>query len=165
MAPEGRIAHGVPAGEAAFDEGRIRQILAAHAGVEGPLLPILHAIQAEYGWIPDGIVPVLAKALNLSRAEVHGTISFYHDFRRSPPPAHVVRLCRAEACQAMGGEALADHARERLAGEAGVALEEVFCLGNCAAAPSATVDGRLVGRLDPGRLDACLAPLLSGSRR
>jgi formate dehydrogenase subunit gamma len=143
---------------------RAAEIVAAEAGREGALLPILHAIQAAFGHIPAEAVPLIAKALNLSRAEVHGVISFYHDFRRHPPGRHVLQLCRAEACQSMGADALAARARDQLGvtwGETtrdgAVTLEPVFCLGLCACAPSAMLDGRPLARLDPGRLDALLA--------
>jgi formate dehydrogenase subunit gamma len=144
-----------------FDATRIRRIVADHAGLEGPLLPILHAVQAEFGHVPDAAVPVIADALNLSKAEVHGVVSFYHDFRDHPAAAHVVRLCRAEACQAMGADRIAAHARARLGVDwhgtaGGVTLEPVFCLGLCACAPAAMVDGRLVGRVDEARVDALL---------
>jgi formate dehydrogenase subunit gamma len=143
---------------------RAAAIVAAEAGREGAMLPILHALQAEFGYIPSEAVPLIAQTLNLSRAEVHGVISFYHDFRRHPPGRHVLQLCRAEACQSMGADALAARARERLGtgwGEASadgaVTLEPVFCLGLCACAPSAMLDGRPVARLNEARLDALLA--------
>lgn len=139
---------------------RIREIAEAHLAMEGPLLPILHAVQAEFGLVPPAAVPVLADVLNISRAEVHGVVSFYHDFREVPAGRHVVRLCRAEACQAMGGDSLADHARARLGldwhgttPDGRVTLEPVFCLGLCACAPAAQVDGRVVGRMDAARFD------------
>ncbi len=143
---------------------RTAAIVAAHAGLEGPLLPILHAVQAEYGFVPREAVPVIADGLNLSRAEVHGVMTFYHDFRSEPAGRHVLKLCRAEACQAVGADALADHARARLgvdwrgtsAGGA-VTLEPVFCLGLCACGPAALVDGKVVGRIDADALDAILA--------
>ncbi|MBL8554953.1 MAG: formate dehydrogenase subunit gamma [Phenylobacterium sp.] len=137
----------------------VRQIVAAHAGLEGPLLPILHAIQAQFGCVPPAAVPVVAEALNLTRAEVHGVVSFYHDFRDAPAGRRVVRLCRAEACQSMGGEAAAADLLARLALEWGgttpdgaVTVEPVYCLGLCAVAPAALVDGEPVGRLDARRL-------------
>lgn len=139
-------------------------IISAEVGREGAMLPILHAIQSEFGHIPAEAVPLIAHALNLSRAEVHGVISFYHDFHRHPPGRHVLQLCRAEACQAMGADALAARARERLGADWGettadgaVTLEPVFCLGLCACAPSAMLDGRPVARLNVARLDALLA--------
>jgi formate dehydrogenase subunit gamma len=128
------------------------------------LLPILHALQAEFGYVDRAAEPLIAEALNLSRAEVHGVVSFYHDFRREPAGRHVLRLCRAEACQAAGGEALAARAERVLGTPFGttaaggtVTLEAVYCLGLCATAPSAMLDGRVVGRLDAPRLDALLA--------
>ncbi|GHC56184.1 formate dehydrogenase subunit gamma [Neogemmobacter tilapiae] len=143
-------------------EDRLSQILADHAGIEGPLLPILHAVQAEWGHVPDAFLPRIAQALNLSRAEVHGVKSFYHDFRDEPAGRHVVKLCRAEACQAMGGDDLADRAKARLGCDwhetaGNVTLEPVFCLGLCACGPAAMVDGRLVGRVDAAVLDRLLA--------
>jgi formate dehydrogenase subunit gamma len=155
--------HGKPDAHA-FDAERVRVAIAACAHLDGPLLPILHEIQKVLGWVPDAAVPLVAEALNLSRAEVHGVISFYHDFRRSPPARHALRICRAEACQSMGGERLAAHAVARLGidfhqqtADGRVGLEPVYCLGNCAAAPAAMLDGRLVGRVTPERLDALLA--------
>jgi formate dehydrogenase subunit gamma len=131
---------------------------------EGPLLPILHALQEEFGYIDEAAEPLIAEALNISRAEVHGVVTFYHDFRRAPAGRHVLKLCRAEACQAAGGDPLAAHAEARLGVEMGttapdgsVTLEPVYCLGLCAVAPSAMLNGRLVGRLDQARLDALLA--------
>ena len=132
---------------------------------DGPLLPILHAVQEALGYIPDDAVHVIASELNLSRAEVHGVVTFYHDFRHAPPGRHVIKLCRAEACQSMGGEALVARAEGRLGIECGhghttadgaVTLEPVYCLGLCAMAPSAMVGTRLVGRLTAAKLDALL---------
>jgi len=143
---------------------RAGEIIAAHASREGATLPILHALQAEFGFIPAEAVPLVANALNLSRAEVHGVVSFYHDFRRHPPGRHILQLCRAEACQSMGADALAARARARLgtgwgetSRDGAVTLEAVFCLGFCACAPSAMLDGRPVARLNEARLDALLA--------
>lgn len=143
---------------------RAAEIISAHAEREGAMLPILHGLQAEFGHLPAEAVPLVAQALNVSRAEVHGVISFYHDFRRHPPGRHVLQLCRAEACQSMGADALAARARERLGADWGettsdgaVTLEPVFCLGLCACAPSAMLDGRPVARLNEARLDALLA--------
>jgi formate dehydrogenase subunit gamma len=131
---------------------------------EGPLLPILHALQQEFGYIDEAAEPLIAQALNITRAEVHGVVTFYHDFRREPAGRHVLKLCRAEACQAAGGDPLAARAEARLgvamgtsAPDGSVSLEPVYCLGLCAVAPSAMLDGRLVGRLDESRLDALLA--------
>ena len=133
----------------------IDDLIAAHLGLEGPLLPILHAVQARFGYVPDELLPEIAAALNISKAEVHGVVSFYHDFRSEPAGRHVVKLCRAEACQAMGGDRVAAEVKARLGidfhettPDGRVTLEPVFCLGLCACAPAAMVDGRLVGRAD-----------------
>lgn len=145
---------------------RIDEILAAHLHREGALLPILHDVQAEFGHIPQDSLPQIARALNISRAEVHGVVTFYHDFREVPAGRHMVKLCRAEACQAMGGDAVHAHARAKLGvdwhdttANGAVTLEPVFCLGLCACAPAAMVDGRLHGRVDAAKLDALLGDL------
>jgi formate dehydrogenase subunit gamma len=142
---------------------RADEIAAAHLGLEGPLLPILHAVQREFGHIPDAAVPRIAQRLNISKAEVHGVVTFYHDFRSAPAGRHVVKLCRGEACQSVGADALIARAEARLATamhattrDGTVTLEPVFCLGLCACGPAAMVDGRLVGRVDAARLDALL---------
>ena len=143
---------------------RVTEILAAHQGMEGPLLPILHAVQAEFGHVPQSVLPVIAKALNLSKAEVHGVVSFYHDFRDVPAGRHVLKLCRAEACQAMGADRVAAHAKGALGvgwhattPDGAVTLEPVFCLGLCACGPAAMMDGHLIGRCDEARVDALIA--------
>lgn len=141
-------------GALSWSETRAREIISDHAGLDGPALPILHALQAEFGCVPAGVVPLVAEALNLSRAEVHGIVSFYHDFRSEPAPGRVVKLCRAEACQARGVAALAAHAEARHGGTA--TIEPVFCLGLCACGPAAMVDGIPYARLTPERLDAIL---------
>ena len=142
----------------------IRRIVAEHQGRPGPLLEVLHAIQAALGFIPAGAVPVVAQQLNISRAEVHGVITFYHYFRRSRPGAHIVSLCQAEACQSMGAAALTAHARERLGidfhettADGRFSLDPIYCLGNCACSPAALIDGRLYGRVTPERFDALIA--------
>ena len=152
-----------PSNQAMSAPDRAEEIAAAHLGLEGPLLPILHAVQHEFGHIPDAAIPRIADRLNISKAEVHGVVSFYHDFRTTPAGRHVVRLCRAEACQAMGADALVAHAEARLGiamhettRDGAVTLEPVFCLGLCACGPAAMIDGRIVGRLDAARLDALL---------
>jgi formate dehydrogenase subunit gamma len=134
---------------------RIAEILDAHQGLEGPLLPILHAIQGAFGYVPDDAIPQIAKALMLSKAEVHGVVSFYHDFRSAPAGRHVLKLCRAEACQTVGADEVADRIKKALGidwhettPDGRVTLEPVFCLGLCACGPAAMVDGRLVGRVD-----------------
>ena len=143
---------------------QVGEILALHIGREGALLPILHDVQAAFGMVPQAALPQIAKALNISRAEVHGVVSFYHDFREHRAGAHVVKLCRAEACQAVGAERVAAHARAALGvdwhgttPDGRVTLEPVFCLGLCACGPSAMVDGRVVGRVDEARFDALVA--------
>lgn len=150
---------------------RIGEIAAARSGEPGPLLEILHDVQHEFGWLPESTVLVLAHALNLSRAEVHGVISFYSDLRTSPPAEFEVAICRGEACQAVGAEALAAHASQRLGVAMGeqtddgaVQLEQIFCFGNCALGPTASVAGRLHGRVTPERLDALISDAQAGSR-
>lgn len=130
----------------------------------GALLPILHALNDAFGYVDERAVPMIAAALNLSRADVHGVVSFYHDFRRQRPGRRVVKICRAEACQARGAEALARHAVQSLGvgfGETtpdgAVTLEAAFCLGNCALGPSAMVGKRLYGRVTAARFDALIA--------
>jgi formate dehydrogenase subunit gamma len=141
----------------------IAAILVRHQHLEGPLLPVLHAVQAAFGHVPQEILPQIADALNISRAEVHGVVSFYHDFRQTPAGRHVVKLCRAEACQAVGADAVAEHAQARLGvgwhetSRHGVTLEPVFCLGLCACGPAALVDGQVVGRVDAERFDEIAA--------
>jgi formate dehydrogenase subunit gamma len=148
-----------------FRAGRAAEIITSHLGREGPMLPILHALQAAFGCVPRAAVPMVAEALNVSRAEVHGVVTFYHDFRSEPAGRHVVRLCRAEACQAAGAEALAAYASARWDAIGGgsvdrrVAIEPVYCLGLCACAPAALVDGRPIGRLDRPRLERLFAEI------
>jgi formate dehydrogenase subunit gamma len=151
-----------------WNKERAEEIIAAHLALEGAALPILRSLQEEFGYVPEDVIPMVAEALNLTRAEMHGVVTFYHDFRREPPGRHVLKLCRAEACQSMGGEVLAERAKERLgigwgetARDGSVTLEPVYCLGLCACAPSALLDGRPLGRLDGARLDA----VLDGARR
>jgi formate dehydrogenase subunit gamma len=138
-------------------------VIAGEAAREGATLPILHALLQTFGYIHAEAVPLIAERLNLTRAEVHGVVSFYHDFRRHPPGRHVLRLCRAEACQSLGGDAVASHVRTRLGvdwhettNDGAVTLEPVFCLGLCAVGPSALLDGNPMGRLDNARIDAAL---------
>ena len=159
---------GLAMSESAILSARVSDIIAAHKEMEGALLPVLHAVQAAFGHVPQAAVPLLAEGLGLTRAEVHGVISFYHDFREEPTGRHVLRLCRAEACQSMGADRLATAARERLGldwhetgADGSVTLEPVFCLGLCACAPAAQVDGRLVGRLDDAKLADILAQVRS----
>lgn len=131
----------------------VRVLCVRHADQRGALLPILHAVVDALGYVADDDIPVIADVLNLSRADVHGVVSFYHDFRRTPPATHRVALCRAEACQAVGAQALFEATRARFDGDDDVEVTEVFCLGNCALGPSGQLDGRLHGRLTPERLD------------
>jgi formate dehydrogenase subunit gamma len=147
----------------AATEDAARTIAAEHGNRPDALIEILHAVQTALGYVPEAVVPALADALNLSRAEVHGVVTFYHDFRREPAGRHVLKMCRAEACQAMGGETLVARAEDRLgiacgstSGDGRVTLEPIYCLGLCATAPSAMLDGRLVGRLTAPKLDALL---------
>jgi len=139
------------------------QVIGAHVGREGPLLPILHELQETFGYIPEPAVPMVAQALNLSRAEVHGVVTFYHDFRDAPAGRHVLKLCQAEACQSCGCDTLTARAEKALGIKIGettadgrITLEPVYCLGLCATAPSAMIDGRVVGRLNDKKLDALL---------
>ncbi len=132
--------------------------------LEGPLLPILHGVQEAFGCVPEQALPVIAHALNLSRAEVFGVASFYHDFRREPAGRHVLKLCQAESCQAMGSEAIAAEVTRRLgvgfhetAKDGSVTLEPVYCLGLCACSPSALLDGEPIGRLDADKIDEIVA--------
>jgi formate dehydrogenase subunit gamma len=143
---------------------RVTEIVQSHQGVEGALLPILHAVQAEFGHVPAAALPVIAQGVGVTRAELHGVVSFYHDFREASAGRQVVRLCRAEACQAMGGDAVAADVQASLglgwhqtSADGAVTLEPVFCLGLCACAPAAQVDGRLIGRADAARVVAALA--------
>ena len=142
----------------------IDQAIAEHRTLPGALLPVLHAIQDALGFIPPDAVPQIARALNLSQADVHGVISFYHDFRSVPPGRHVLKLCRAEACQAMGSEALAAHLTRRLgvawkqtSPDGALTIEPVYCLGNCALSPAAMLDGKLRGRVAAAALDDIIA--------
>ena len=141
----------------------LRALIATEAQREGPLLPILHAIQAAYGHIPEVALPVIAEALGLTRAEVHGVVSFYHDFRSAPAGRHVVKLCRAEACQSVGANALTEAVLRHFGLDAHgttpdgrVTVEPVYCLGLCACGPAAMIDGKVLGRADPASIAARL---------
>lgn len=147
-----------------WDAQRGAEIIAEYKSAEGPTMVILHALQHAFGYVPEAAIPMIASALNLSRAEVHGVFTFYHDFRHEPAGKHILKLCRAEACQSAGGDALAARAEAKLGISVGnttadkrVTLEPVYCLGLCATAPSAMLDGRVVGRLNDARLDALVA--------
>ena len=151
--------------ETDWDLQTVENLIEARKQQPGALLPILHAIQKALGYVPAETVPVIAEALNLSRAEVHGVLTFYHFFRQKPPGRHVIQLCRAESCQAMGGTALEAHAKSALGidfhertldGE--YSLEPVYCLGNCAASPAIMIDETVYGRVTPQRFDALTRP-------
>lgn len=138
-------------------------ILAQHGNLEGPLLPILHAVQAEFGFIPSDVIQIIGDYLNITRAEVYGVITFYHDFRDAPAGKHIVKICRAEACQAVGANALSQRAFEKLGVEwhgttanGAITLEPVYCLGLCACGPAAMIDNKVVGRVDAAKLDKLL---------
>ena len=135
-----------------WNEDIVGQIVARHAGRDGPLLPVLHDVQAAFGFIPDAAIALVAAALNVSRADVHGVVTFYHDFRTEPAGRPIVKLCRAEACKARGVEALAARAERRT----DVAVEAVYCLGLCASGPSAMVGDRVYARLDGVAFDRLL---------
>lgn len=144
-------------------ETTIRALAEANAGRPGALLPILHAIQGELGFVPEAAVPIVANVLNLSRAEVHGVVTFYHFFRTHPPGQRTLYLCRAEACQAMGARDLERHLKERLnvdyhetTADGRFSLEPVYCLGNCACSPAVMLDEDVHGRMTPERLDSLL---------
>ncbi len=141
-------------------ERDLSALVSDHSGGEGPLLPMLHAIQDAFGHIPQQAIPLIAGALNLTKAEVHGVVTFYHDFREKPAGRHVIKLCRSEACQSVGGAGVAERVLARLGLDWGgttangaVTVEAVYCLGLCACGPSAMVDGRLVGRCDASVLE------------
>jgi formate dehydrogenase subunit gamma len=152
------------AGAAPYSDERAREIIAAHLSLEGPALPILHAIQKEFGCVPDAAVREMAKALNISRAEMHGVVTFYHDFHREPHGRHTLKICRAESCQSMGAEKIAKDFLKRLKLEWGgttpdgaLTVEPVYCLGLCAHSPSAMYDGEPIGTVDGARLDEIAA--------
>lgn len=142
---------------------RTASVISDFRGLEGPLLPILHGLQEEFGYVPQESLPVIAEALNLSRAEVYGVVSFYHDFRKHPAGRHVLKLCQAEACQSMGSDAVAAKLKQKLGigfhettTDGAVTLEPVYCLGLCACSPSAMLDGTVIGRVDDEKIDEML---------
>jgi len=142
---------------------RAREIMAEHLGLEGPMLPILHALQEEFGHIGAAAIPLIADALNLSRAEVHGVVTFYHDFRHEPCGRHLLQLCRGEACQSMNSEALAETILSThgvgwhgTTSDRELTIEPVYCLGLCATSPSALLDGEPLGRLDAAKVTEAL---------
>ena len=138
-----------------FDPVPVRELAQRMKGLDGPLLPILHAVNDHFGYVDERALPVIADVLNLTRAEVQGVVSFYHDFRRTPAGRHVVKICRAEACQSMGADRLITELETAFGVRLGettpdgqITFEPVFCLGNCALSPAALIDGKLYGRLD-----------------
>ncbi len=146
------------------------EIIAAHRDRPGAMLPTLHALQDAFGYVDETAIPEIADALNLSRAEVHGVITFYHDFHTAPGGTHEVKVCRAEACQSMGCNALVDHLEKSLGVKLGattkdgaVTLKAVYCLGNCALSPAMMLDGKLYGRVTPARADTLIAAVRSRS--
>jgi len=150
-----------------WDRAAVSTIIEALKNQPGALMPILRRIQDDLGWVPPASVPLIAHELNLSRAEVHGVVSFYHDFRHEPPGRNVVRVCRAESCQAMGAVALADHVRRRLgidfggtSADGAFSLEAVYCFGNCACSPAVVINGELIGRVTPARFDDAITSLV-----
>ena len=152
--------------EGTVDMAAVAAIISEHAGRPGALLPLLHAVQDRQGYVPQEAVPEIATALNLSRAEVHGVITFYHFFRTTAPGRHTLYICRAEACQAMGSRALEQYARDKLkvdfhetTADGRFSLEPVYCLGNCACAPAVMVNGKTFGRVDATRFDGLVAEM------
>ena len=142
----------------------VQSVIDANRARPGPLLEVLHGIQGALGFIPPAAVPVIAEELNLSRAEVHGVVSFYHYFRQTPTGRNMVRVCRAESCQAAGGDALADHAKKRLGidfhqttADGHFSLDPVYCLGNCACSPAIMIGEQLHGRVSAAQFDALIA--------
>ena len=152
------------------EQQSISDLVDQHKDLPGALLPLLHAIQSEVGYVPDSAVATIAGGLNLSRAEVHGVISFYHDFKTQPVGRNTVQICRAEACQSMGSRLLEAHAKETLGidyhqttADGNITLEPVYCLGNCACSPSVRVNDDIVARVDQDRFDE-LVDNLGGSQ-
>ncbi len=146
--------------------GRTSAVIAAHVHLEGSLLPILHGIQDEFGFVPTDSLPVIADALNISKAEVHGVVTFYHDYRSQPAGRHVLKLCQAEACQSMGSDKVAAMVKQALgigfhetSLDGSVTLEPVYCLGLCACAPAAMLDGEVIGRVDADAIDEIVAEI------
>lgn len=163
MHQDSRNLHRVP-----WDKDTALERIREHLDREGPLLPILHALQDEFGYIEEAAEPLIAEALNITRAEVHGVVTFYHDFRREPAGRHVLKLCQAEACQSMGSDAVAAKIKQLLGigfhettRDGSVTLEPVYCLGLCACSPSAMLDGEVIGRLDDEKIEEIVAEVRS----
>ncbi len=149
---------------AAAERAAVLEVCTRLKTLAGPLLPILHGVQRALGHVPQDAVPLIAAELNLSRAEIHGVVTFYHYFRKNLPGRHVVHVCRAEACQSVGAVALEAHAKKSLGidfhqttRDGSISLGPVYCLGNCALGPSIMIDERLEGRVSPERFDAIVA--------
>ncbi len=159
----------MPAPDQSLEEV-VAAVIDENDGRVGALMPVLHGIQERWGCIPDEAIPLISRRMNLSRAEVHGVMRFYHDFRSTPPGAHTVQICRAEACQAMGSEALERHAKQKLGIDYGqttpdgrITLQAVYCLGNCACTPSVRIGDDVFARVTPARFDALLEGLANRS--
>lgn len=147
-----------------WDAAVAREIIAAHAHLDGAALPILHAIQEKFGYVPDAALPLIADALNISHADIYGVATFYHDFRREPPGRRLVKVCRAEACQSMGGREAASALLKacgvdwgETSADGAITIDPVYCLGLCAVAPAALIDGEPLGRADAARLITAVA--------
>jgi formate dehydrogenase subunit gamma len=147
-----------------YDQQKAGEIIASFDARPEMLVQILHAFIERFGWISQDAIRTLAEKVNLSRAEVHGVVSYYHDFRTAPPGRHIVKICQAEACQAMGSRELSTHAEGALgvamhSSNEDVTLEPVYCLGNCACSPAVFVDGKIYGRVSTDRFDDIVASL------
>ena len=147
-------------GAVPWNETRAQEIIDAHLGLEGPALPILHALMDEFGHVPEAAIPQLARSLNISRAEMFGVVTFYHDFHREPHGRHTLKICRAESCQSMGAEKMATDLLARLGlkwhqttPDGALTVEPVYCLGLCSHSPSAMYDGEPIGRVDGAALE------------
>lgn len=145
------------------DAQEIQALIDSQLHLEGPLLPIFHALQAAFGYIPQSAIPMIASALNITGAEVHGVMSFYHDFRTVPAGRRVLKICRSEACQAVGGDVMAEAVLKKhgldwhqTTRDGALTVEPVYCLGLCACGPAAMVDGKVIGRLDEAGMDRIL---------
>lgn len=156
-------------GSSQTEQQTIAALVDQYRDLPGGLLPLLHAVQAEIGHVPDSAIATIAKGLNLSRAEVHGVISFYHDFKTQPVGRNRVQICRAEACQSMGSRQLESYAKQRLGidyhqttDDGNISLEPVYCLGNCACSPSVRVNDDVFARVDQDRFDQLIADLGGG---
>ena len=155
--------------QTALADDEISAVIGPLTKLPGALLPILHALQDRFGYVPENAVPLVAKALNLSRAEVHGTITYYHHFRQHPAGRHVLHLCRAEACQAVGADALAEHVKKTLGcdfhqttEDQAITLEPAYCLGQCAIGPSLLIDDDIHAKVTPARFDSLVKGLRGG---